>query len=132
MLAAMLMLAALSPPASAGSRSRMVKAINHARAGHVQRVHFSKRLTRKATRWAHRLARDGVVGHSSSSAGGEIIEWHLGAKPRIGNTVRSWLHSPSHRQVMLSGSFNRAGAGKAVGWFGGHRATIWVVQFGHG
>jgi uncharacterized protein YkwD len=40
-----------------------------------------------------------------------------------------WLHSTGHRQVMLSRQYRHAGAGRAVGFYGGRKCTIWVVRF---
>ena len=47
----------------------------------------------------------------------------------INRTVTEWWNSSEHRDVML-GSFRRAGAGRAVGYFGGRLCTIWVARFG--
>lgn len=56
---------------------------------------------------------------------------HAGGSVRDGRKrlVIEWLNSPGHRQVMLSHRYRRAGAGKAVGWIGGRKSTIWVVRF---
>ena len=128
-----LVLGAASPPAQAGTRRHMIRAINHVRAwSHRRHVYFSRRLSRGATSWARHLMRRNVLAHSSravSHGEGEIIEWHTGRRARVGGTVTEWLDSPEHRQVMLAYRYDRAGAGRAVGWMGGRRCTIWVVRF---
>ena len=118
-----------APAAQAGQRKQMVRTINNARAWtHHHRLRFSARLSRGASAWAHHLMRRQILAHASHVQG-EIIEWHTGGASQIGQTVTEWLNSSGHRQVML-GRFRRAGAGKAVGYFGGLRCTIWVVRFG--
>jgi uncharacterized protein YkwD len=124
-------LIAVTPPprADAGQRKQMIRAINFVRGwGHHHRLHFSPRLSRAASRWAHSLMRRDVLAHSSAGYG-EILEWHTGRRGRVNRTVMSWLGSPGHARVMLSDRFRRAGAGKAVGFMNGQRSVIWVVRF---
>src|SRR4051794_7356240 len=123
------------PAAQASPRRQMVRAINHARGwSHRRHVHFSRRLTRGAASWARHLMRRDVLAHSSRALQrheGEIIEWHSGRRAHVHATVVEWLHSPAHRTVMLARRYHRAGAGRAVGYIGGRRCTIWVVRFAH-
>jgi uncharacterized protein YkwD len=120
---------AAAPAAHAGQRRQMVRTINDARAWtHHHRLRFSRRLSRGAAAWAQHLMRNQILGHASHVQG-EIIEWHTGGAAQVRSTVTEWLNSPGHRHVMLA-NFGRAGAGKAVGYFGGLRCTIWVVRFG--
>ena len=123
-----------TPSAEAGARKHMIRAINSARSwSHRRHLHFSRRLSRGAASWARHLMRRDVLAHSSRAIRhheGEIIEWHTGGHARVSSTVTEWMHSPEHRAVMLS-SYARAGAGRAVGYFGGRRCTIWVVRFAH-
>jgi uncharacterized protein YkwD len=111
----------------------MVRAINNARAwSHDRRVNFSRRLSAGAASWARYLVRRNMLAHSAAAIShgeGEIIEWHTGGRAQIGQTVREWLNSAEHRAVMLAGDYRRAGAGRAVGYMGGRRCTIWVVRF---
>ena len=128
--AAILFALAIPPVATASTRTRMVKTINHVRSwGNIHGLRYSPRLSRRAAGWARHLLRTGVMAHSSS-ARGEVIEWHSGSRPRIRYTVGAWLRSPGHRNVMLSRSYSRAGAGRAVGYVHGRRMTVWVVRFG--
>ena len=131
--AAVLCAAAAQPPvADASARTRMVKTINVVRGwANVHGVHYSRRQSRRAASWARYLLRRGRLAHSSS-AGGEVIEWHVGRRAGIKRAVGAWLRSPGHRRVILSSRYRRAGAGRAVGWMNGQEVTIWVVRFGRG
>jgi uncharacterized protein YkwD len=126
-----LVVCAGAPAAQAGSRKQMVRSINYVRSWtHRHQLRFSQRLSRGASGWARSLMRRDTLAHSSNlrQGEGEIIEWHTGAAPNVNSTVMEWWHSSEHRRVML-GHFRRAGVGRAVGYFGGQRSTIWVVRF---
>jgi uncharacterized protein YkwD len=106
----------------------MIRTINHVRSSnHRNHLRFSQRLSRGAAAWARHLMRDQYLGHASGQQG-EVIEWHTGGNAAVRQTVIEWWHSTGHRHVML-GNYRRAGAGRAVGNFGGRRCTIWVVRF---
>jgi uncharacterized protein YkwD len=118
-----------TPPAQAGTRRQMVRAINHAR---QRQLRFSSRLALGAASWARTLMRRDTLAHSARALRrreGEIIEWHVGGGARINRTVSEWLGSSEHRVVMLNPRYRRAGAGRAVGYMNGLRCTIWVVRF---
>jgi uncharacterized protein YkwD len=128
--ALMLLVISASAPAAAqaGTRKQMIRTINYVRGwSHLRALRYSPRLSQGAAAWARSLMRRQVLAHSSS-ASGEILEWHTGPRAHIKRTVIEWWHSPGHRHVML-GHYRRAGAGRAVGYFGGLRCTIWVVRF---
>ena len=61
---------------------------------------------------------------------GEALEWHCGRRFDVGGTLRRWLASPSHREIVLSPTMRRQGAGVTRGRFGGRGATIWVLHVG--
>jgi uncharacterized protein YkwD len=118
--------------AQAGPRKQMVRTINYVRSwSNRHPLRFSQRLSRGAASWARSLMRRNQFAHSNravQSGLGEIIEWHTGAGANVNSTVMEWWHSTGHRNIML-GHYRRAGAGRAVGYFGGQRCTIWVVRF---
>jgi uncharacterized protein YkwD len=119
---------AAAPAANAGTRQRMIGAINYVRGlNHRHQLHYSSRLSRAAAAWARNLMRRQTLMHASGVQG-EVIEWHTGGGAMVTRTVREWWHSSGHRAVML-GHYRRAGAGRAVGYYGGRRCTIWVVRF---
>jgi uncharacterized protein YkwD len=137
-LLAALALALIPGTAGASTRGSMLAQINSVRAYvGVHPLRSSRALNASSSRYARTLMRHDYFGHASRiRAGGrfrllgEILEMHRGARPQIGATVRAWLHSPGHRRVLLSPRFYWIGLGRSTGRFGGHRATIWVGQFG--
>ena len=125
--------------ASAGSPAlKMLKRINKVRAKHgLRKVHLSRSLQHSARRYSRHQMRSGYFGHASRihASGryrtlGEILEMHRGRKARIGLAVYNWMHSGSHRSIVLSSAFRWAGAGRATGRFHGRKMTIWTMQFG--
>jgi uncharacterized protein YkwD len=103
----------------------------------IHPLRMSRALNGSSSRYARRLMSRDYFGHASRiQAGGrfrmlgEILEMHRGARPQVGPTLRAWLHSPPHRRVLLDRRFYWVGFGRVAGRFGGHRATIWVGQFG--
>jgi uncharacterized protein YkwD len=121
-------LSIFTPPAEAGPRRQMVKAINYVRGwGHIRRLRSSPRLARSAERWARHLAQTDVLQHGHAQ--GEVIEFHTGSSPDVDGTVGAWMRSPAHRAVMLARQFHRVGAGRAVGTVNGRPVTVWVVRF---
>jgi uncharacterized protein YkwD len=61
---------------------------------------------------------------------GEVLEIHGGRRPRTRAALRRWSNSPGHWSVILSSRYRWMGAARAVGRYGGARATMWVVRFG--
>ncbi|HEX2232008.1 MAG TPA: CAP domain-containing protein [Thermoleophilaceae bacterium] len=116
----------------------MVSAVNRARAKRGRRpLGHSSSLNRSAHRYAAWMLRRDYYGHLLRiRAGGryrrigEALAMHFGWRSRIRRTVRSWLSSPTHRALLLSGRFRELGAGRATGRFGGRRATTWVLHLG--
>ncbi|MGH2950043.1 MAG: hypothetical protein ACRDPC_27900, partial [Solirubrobacteraceae bacterium] len=45
-------------------------------------------------------------------------------------TVRAWLDSPPHRDLILSGGYRRGGAGAAKRTPAGCGGTTWVLDLG--
>lgn len=58
-----------------------------------------------------RLRRSGYLGHSSNWGYGETIGWGSRRKGTPRKIVRSWMRSPAHRKVILTGSFRHVGVG---------------------
>jgi uncharacterized protein YkwD len=121
-----------TPPAQAGTRRQMVRAINYVRSwSHRRGLAYSRRLSLGAASWARHLMQRDVLAHSARalhSGEGEIIEMHSGPRARVSRTVIEWWKSSEHRQVMLARRYRQAGAGRAVGYMNGLRCTIWVVR----
>jgi uncharacterized protein YkwD len=131
-------LAADTLTATSASPSPVVRKLNRVRRRHgLRRLHYSPTLARSSQRYARHLMRTDRFGHAPRIRAnpsfrwlGEVLAMHRGWRPRSSSTIRSWMRSPTHRHVLLSRNFRRVGAGRAIGRFGGRRATIWVMQVG--
>jgi uncharacterized protein YkwD len=116
----------------------LVAEINSARQAHgLGALAPSKSLNRSASGVAAQLIRDNSFGHAGAiEAGGgfgtlgEALRIHTGRRPRYTGTVRAWLASPGHRELVLSTAFTQVGAGIARGLFSGQPSTIWVLHLG--
>ena len=116
----------------------MTRAINAVRAQHgLPAFRRSASLTGSAERYSQYLMQHDVFGHQSSIWAsnrfvllGEALEMHTGRRFDVGTTVRRWLGSPSHRDILLSPVMRRQGAGVTRGRYGSSRAVIWVLHVG--
>jgi uncharacterized protein YkwD len=136
------LLFAIALPAAVASANnataRMLERVNNVRAHHgLSKLRLSHSLEQSATRYSRHQVHSGYFGHSSRIHAsrrfrslGEILELHRGYRARIGLTLRDWMHSSSHRSIIMSSAFRFAGAGYATGHFQGRRVTIWTMHFG--
>lgn len=62
----------------------------------------------------HRIRR-----HLDSSLVGENIAWGTGRYATPAGLVNLWMHSPTHRHIILMRSLHRIGLGVAIGTFAG-------------
>jgi uncharacterized protein YkwD len=116
----------------------MLKKINNIRRAHgLARLRPSYSLFISAKVYARRMIRSDYFGHqaripvaSRFRAAGETLAWHSGWRLAPRKTVRSWMHSPPHRAVLLSSRFSRLGVGRARGRYAGRIATMWVAHVG--
>jgi uncharacterized protein YkwD len=126
--------------------------VNKARAAHgLKRIRGNHKLARAARRHSLDMVRHGYFEHSSPSGGStlvsrasavhylrrtaawflaENIAWGSGslASPRA--TVRAWMHSPPHRENILSRRVHDAGVGVALGLPAGGRGATYTMDFG--
>jgi uncharacterized protein YkwD len=129
-LAALLIVAVLAAPASALGRAerRALHAVNRVRVGHgLDPLRATQRLSRYAERHARRMARAGEVFHSDLSFP-KPPGWRCaGENVGMGRTIRSihrrFMRSPSHRDNILNGCFERIGLGVVHA-----RGVIWEAQ----
>jgi uncharacterized protein YkwD len=137
-LLACLALAFPAPVQANHAQRLMVEKINKVRARNGLRpFRRSPSLTRTSSRFARWLmARDLLAHRARVSASrrfrrlGEALAMHTGRKPGVRGTLRAWLASPPHRQIVLTRSMRWAGVGLSRGRFGRRRAVIWVLQTG--
>ena len=139
MLIAVAAPAASAEPAGASTdpASRMVDAMNEARARHgIAPLRAAPRLAETAHGYARHLIDSDSFGHGSSylDAGfrrtGEILAMRRGWSRRPAPTLRMWMQSSGHAALILEPSFRYVGVGPARGRYGGNPTTIWVAHFG--
>ena len=114
----------------------MFHKINKIRRAHgLARMHPSLRLFYSSRRYARRMLRSDYFGHLARipvagrfRMAGETLAWHSGWRLSPRRTVGQWMGSPPHRAVLLSSSFTRLGVGRARGYYGSRRATMWVAH----
>jgi uncharacterized protein YkwD len=119
---------------SSSSESRVLVLLNDIRAEHgLSKLHSSAALRSAAREHsADMLARgyfehDGpnesfdkrIRRHLKSSLVGENIAWGTGRYGSPEGIVSLWMHSPTHRHIILMPSLHRVGLGVAVGSFKG-------------
>ena len=94
---------------------------------------FGRCVDQQAEKWARHMAATRSFHHSDIRATlrqcnarwvGEIIGWGLWSPHDI---IQAWLHSPTHRSVMLNRVYRRMGVASVPYGRHGERAT--VVQF---
>lgn len=61
---------------------------------------------------------------------GENIAWGSGTYASVRSIFFAWIHSPGHRENILSPSFDNFGVGLDVGRLEGHNAHVWTQHFG--
>jgi uncharacterized protein YkwD len=133
-----LALAVPAGDAMASPASTMVREVNRIRLSHgLDPLRRSSSLHESSSHFARWLMRRGQFGHRARIAvasrfvwRGENLELHSGPDPLPQQTVRRWMGSPSHREVLLSGEWRWIGVGRSLGSFYGETATIWVAHFG--
>jgi uncharacterized protein YkwD len=143
MTAALVVLAGPATAAAGGTANeraerKMTSAINAVRAQHgLPAFERSASLTGSAERYSRYLMENDVFGHQSSIQAssrfallGEALAMHTGRRFNVWSTVRQWLGSPSHRDILLSPVMRRQGAGVTRGRFGSGRAVVWVLHVG--
>jgi uncharacterized protein YkwD len=122
-----------------GAVPRLLDAINEYRSANgVGPLRMSKSLNRSARAWSRHLIVTDTFGHASSIRAssrfrrlGEIIAYHWGWRLRMRRSpLGQWRNSSGHLSLLLDSGFDYAGVGRAAGYYGGKRATVWTVQFG--
>jgi uncharacterized protein YkwD len=116
----------------------VVDAVNRARERHgLGALHAAPALERSAGRYARWMLRADYFGHRAKIATkarfhrlGENLALAPGRGSRARPIVRTWMHSPAHRALILSPGYGWAGAGVAHGRLRGRVATTWVMHFG--
>jgi uncharacterized protein YkwD len=116
----------------------MIHKINRIRHAYgLSRLRPAYSLFVSAKLYSRRMMRLNYFGHLSRIPvasrwryAGEALEWHQSWRLRPRRVVSRWMHSPSHRALLLSRRFTRIGVGRTRGRYGRSVATIWVAHFG--
>lgn len=78
-----------------------------------------------------RVRRAGFARPDCSWAVGEILAWGVGGRSTARGTVRAWLRSPSHREILVSNRYGQLGLGSQLGTpeerFGATGVTVAAV-----
>lgn len=95
----------------------------------VARGYFSH-VTPEGRRLSDRLRAGGYISDRVAWHVGETLAWGRGELSTPAATVAAWMHSPSHRRILL-GPFLEIGVGVAAGDPFGGRGTTFAADFGH-
>jgi uncharacterized protein YkwD len=128
----------LPTAAAANSQRDAIDQLNEVRqANGLPALRASASLHRSSTRYAQHMIDTDYFGHQSRIAvssrfgrAGETLELHAGWNADPARTIDEWMHSPSHRAVLLSPSFRWVGMGVARGRMGSRLVTVWVAHVG--
>jgi uncharacterized protein YkwD len=119
---------------SSSTESRVLVLLNDIRHQHgLSKLHASTALRSAAREHSSDMLKRGYFEHNSpneafdkrirrhlkSSLVGENIAWGNGSYATPAGIVSLWMHSPTHRHIILMGSLHRVGLGVAVGSFKG-------------
>jgi uncharacterized protein YkwD len=73
-------------------------------------------------------------GQAASLATGQNIAWGTGADATPAHVITAWMHSPAHREIMLTANFRDAGVSATAavpsGLEDGHPGATYAVEFG--
>jgi uncharacterized protein YkwD len=127
-------------------RSAMLCLVNRKRAGHgLGALGVDRRIQRAAGRHARDMVRHDYFAHQRpggpdltarldragwhGSAWGETIAYGCDSAGTPRAILRSWMHSPPHKEILLSGKYRRAGLGVTDSAPCGEGA-MWVIDVG--
>jgi hypothetical protein len=92
-------------------------------------------LERSAGSFARFLVGHGALEHRpavstgrSYSHSGEALAMHFSLQAKVRSTLRTWLASSAHRELVLTSSMNLVGIGHSSGRLRGKPRTVWVIQ----
>lgn len=127
-------------------RSAMLCLVNRKRASHgLGALKVDRRIQRAAGRHARDMVRHDYFAHQRAggpdltarldragwhgSAWGETIAYGCDSAGTPRAILRAWMHSPPHKEILLSGKYRRAGLGVADSAPCGEGA-MWVMDVG--
>jgi uncharacterized protein YkwD len=84
-------------------------------AGDMAQRDFFSHVSPEGGRLRDRLIAAGYVDERCSWHVGEVLAWRSGSDASAAWTVRAWMHSPPHRQILLGDDYDEIGIGIAQG-----------------
>ena len=105
---------------------RLTVAARRHSADMVRRSYFSHYSLSGASP-ADRARRTGYVHSGCSWTVGEVLAWGTARSSSAAATVRAWLRSPGHREIILSRRYADAGVGTRAGTPAGHASGVTVT-----
>jgi uncharacterized protein YkwD len=124
--------------AAASAHGDAIAQLNQVRSANgLPQLRVSPSLHRSSTRYARHMIHSDYFGHTTRIAvsshfgrAGETLALHNGWAANPAQTITSWMHSPTHRGVLLSSRFRWVGMGIARGRIGSRLVTVWVAHVG--
>ena len=128
-------------------RSALLCLVNRKRADHgLKALRLDRKLQRAAGRHARDMVRHDYFAHQrdggpdlttrldrvgwNGEAWGETIAYGCGRSGSPKATLRGWMNSPPHREIILSGSYGRGGLGVGGEALCGADGATWVLDVG--
>jgi uncharacterized protein YkwD len=128
-------------------RSALLCLVNRKRAANgLKALRLDRKLQRAARRHARDMVRHDYFAHQrdggpdlterldrvgwNGTAWGENLAYGCGSASSPKATLRMWMNSPSHRGIVLSGSYRRGGLGLGAEAPCGGDGAIWVLDVG--
>ncbi|MGH2942965.1 MAG: CAP domain-containing protein [Solirubrobacteraceae bacterium] len=117
------------------SSHRQLRKAAQAYSANMVRQRFFAHVSPQGTTLRSRVSRTSYLrGRLSSWSLGENLAWGSGDRATPKRIVRSWMHSPGHRDNILDPSFRDIGIGVVIGApddVGGRPAATYTTDFGH-
>jgi uncharacterized protein YkwD len=128
-------------------RSALLCLVNRKRAANgLKALRLDRKLQRAAGRHARDMVRHDYFAHQREggpdltarldragwrgTAWGETLAYGCGSASSPKATLRMWMNSPPHREVLLSGTYRRGGLGLGAEAPCGDGGAIWVLDVG--
>jgi uncharacterized protein YkwD len=139
--------AQISKAPSRKLRSALLCLVNRKRAAEgLRALRLDRKLQRAAGRHARDMVKHDYFAHQrdggpdltarldkvgwNGKAWGETIAYGCGSSSSPKATLKNWLNSPPHRDILLSGDYGRGGLGVGAEAPCGAGGAIWVLDVG--
>ncbi len=93
-------------------------------AGHMVAAHFFDHTSPGGGTMVDRIRHTGYMSSARGWSVGENIAWGQGSYGSPAGIVSQWMHSPTHRVIILTASLHRVGLGLVLGTFNGVTGAV--------